>query len=84
MEIESIAEPNPKVMQKYDIFVKIKETQRDTVLEILEKNDIDSPSDFKSPLITQEVMLSWGLSDGQIVKLAGNVTRFEKSKSANQ
>ena len=65
-------------MHDYLDFIKIRPSKKDTVFDILNKNDITSFNFFKAKSITHEHMSKWGLSDGIIAQLRENVTHYER------
>ena len=65
-------------MHDYLDFIKIRPSKKDTVFDILDKNDITSFKFFKAKSITHENMSKWGLSDGIITQLRENVTHYER------
>ena len=70
-------ESDTNTMGDYLDFIKIQPAKRQSILNTLEDNDIDSFKLFKSKNITCDHMSKWGLSDGIIAQLRDNVSRYE-------
>ena len=77
------SESNSHTIEEYIDFVKIWPSRRESVMEILESNDIISFKLFESKNITHENMSKWGLSDGIIAQLRDNVSKYKRHLKKN-
>ena len=80
---ESGIQSNSTTISKYLDFINLRPSKKQSVLDILETNDIVSFKLFKSKTITHENMSKWGLSDGIIAQLKDNVSKYKRHLRKN-
>ncbi|KAH9449785.1 hypothetical protein MJO28_010871 [Puccinia striiformis f. sp. tritici] len=74
----SDSEPIAATMEEYLTYLEFDTSEQTAIMKILKDNAVKRYQLFDPKFITEDKMLKWGLQDGHIAELKGNISKFQK------